>query len=207
MKDAYSFHTSWEDLEAYYARCLEAYTRIYARVGVPEVVSVASDSGMMGGSVSHEFMLLTPIGEDRIATCEACGYRANLEAAESITETPRDAVSEALTLVSTPDIHTIEEICDFLGSEQSRSCKAVVYQRDTDEKYVVLFLRGDLEVNETKLTNYLGCGVHPAVITEAAVLQRGTQYSSTAPSRGQTTSPAARTARATTTPGSIWSAT
>ena len=173
MKDAYSFHTSWEDLERYYARCLEAYSRIYARVGVPEVVSVASDSGMMGGSVSHEFMLLTPIGEDRIATCEACGYRANLEAAESITETPRDAVSEELTLVSTPDIHTIEEICDFLGSEQSRSCKAVVYQRDTDGGYVVLFLRGDLEVNETKLTNYLGSDIHPAVITEECGLHAG----------------------------------
>lgn len=173
MKDAYSFHTSWEDLERYYARCLEAYTRIYARVGVPEVVSVASDSGMMGGSVSHEFMLLTPIGEDRIVTCGACGYRANLEAAENIAETPRDAVSEELTLVSTPDVHTIEEICDFLGSEQSRSCKAVVYQRDTDERYVVLFLRGDLEVNETKLTNYLGCSVHPAVITQECGLHAG----------------------------------
>ena len=82
MKDGYSFHTDQADLEAYYKRCLEAYRRIYARVGIPEVLAVASDSGMMGGSVSHEFMLLTPIGEDSIAICEACGYRANMEAAE-----------------------------------------------------------------------------------------------------------------------------
>ena len=76
MKDAYSFHTSQQDLERYYARCRRAYERIFARAGLPEVVSVASDSGMMGGSLSHEFMLLTPAGEDSVAVCGACGYRA-----------------------------------------------------------------------------------------------------------------------------------
>lgn len=80
MKDAYSFHTSQQDLERYYARCHRAYERIFARAGLPEVVSVASDSGMMGGSLSHEFMLLTPAGEDSVAVCGACGYRANVEA-------------------------------------------------------------------------------------------------------------------------------
>ena len=84
MKDAYSFHTSEEDLKEYYARCHKAYERIYERVGLPEVVSVASDSGMMGGSVSHEFMLLTPVGEDSIVICKECGYRANMEAAECV---------------------------------------------------------------------------------------------------------------------------
>ena len=84
MKDAYSFHTSQEDLESYYARCHRAYERIFARVGLPEVISVASDSGMMGGKVSHEFMLLTPVGEDSIVLCQCCSYRANLEAAGNI---------------------------------------------------------------------------------------------------------------------------
>ena len=69
MKDAYSFHTSQEDLERYYQICYDAYNRIFARAGIPEVVTVASDSGMMGGSLSHEYMLLTPIGEDSIAIC------------------------------------------------------------------------------------------------------------------------------------------
>ena len=69
MKDAYSFHTSQEDLEAYYKRCYDAYHRIFARCGIPETVAVKSDSGMMGGSVSHEYMLLTPCGEDSIAIC------------------------------------------------------------------------------------------------------------------------------------------
>lgn len=173
MKDAYSFHTSQEDLEQYYDRCFKAYERIFARAGVPEVISVASDSGMMGGSISHEFMLLTPVGEDSIAVCSQCDYRANMEAAESIIHNERDAVSEPLAMVHTPDIHTIEDICNFLGSETYRSCKAVVYQRNSDDKYIVLFIRGDLEVNETKLTNYLGFDVHPAVITEECGLTAG----------------------------------
>lgn len=173
MKDAYSFHTSQEDLDAYYDRCFAAYQRIFARAGVPEVISVASDSGMMGGSVSHEFMLLTPVGEDSIAICGECGYRANMEAAESIVPDTRDAVSQELKLVHTPDIHTIEDVCEFLKMPQEKSCKAVAYQREGDNGFIVVFIRGDLDVNETKLTNYLGCGVHPAVITEGCGLNAG----------------------------------
>lgn len=173
MKDAYSFHTNQEDLEAYYARCLAAYERIYTRAGIPEVIAVASDSGMMGGSISHEFMLLTPIGEDSIAICQDCDYRANMETAESIIHNQADAVSEPLTLVHTPNVSSIEELCSFLKLPKERSCKAVAYQRDTDDSYVLLFLRGDLEVNETKLTNYLGCSIHPAVITEDCGLCAG----------------------------------
>ncbi len=173
MKDAYSFHTSQEDLEEYYMRCHKAYERIFARAGVPEVISVASDSGMMGGNISHEFMLLTPVGEDSIAICSDCDYRANMEAAESIILNTKDDSSEALTKVATPDQHTIEEVCDFLGSDTKKSCKAVVYQRNADDSYVVLFIRGDLEINETKVTNFLGCEIHPAIITEECGLNAG----------------------------------
>ncbi len=173
MKDAYSFHTSQEDLEEYYMRCHKAYERIFARAGVPEVISVASDSGMMGGNISHEFMLLTPVGEDSIAICSDCDYRANMEAAESIILNTKDDSSEALTKVATPDQHTIEEVCDFLGSDATKSCKAVVYQRNADDSYVVLFIRGDLEINETKVTNFLGCEIHPAIITEECGLNAG----------------------------------
>jgi prolyl-tRNA synthetase len=173
MKDAYSFHTSNEDLEQYYDKCLHAYERIFARAGIPEVISVASDSGMMGGSLSHEFMLLTPIGEDSIAVCQECDYRANMEAAESIIENERSEVSKELTLVHTPDIHTIEDVCNFLNMPKEKSCKAVVYQKNSNDEYVVLFIRGDLDVNETKLTNYLGDEIHPAVITEECGLNAG----------------------------------
>lgn len=173
MKDAYSFHTSQADLENYYDKCHKAYERIYARVGLPKVISVASDPGMMGGNISHEFMLLTPIGEDAIAICTECDYRANMEAAECIIHNKRNDASDKLTLVHTPNIHTIEEVCKFLHCDEKTSCKAVVYQRNSDDHYIVLFIRGDLEVNETKLTNYLGYDIHPAVITEESGLNAG----------------------------------
>lgn len=173
MKDAYSFHTIQEDLEQYYEKCHAAYERIFERVGVPEVVSVKSDSGMMGGNISHEFMLLTPVGEDSIVLCDSCDYRANMEAAENISDIARDAESAALEKVYTPNVHTIEDVCNFFGDETKNSCKAVVYQQNVDDKYVVLFIRGDLEVNETKLVNFLGEQVHAAVITEECGLNAG----------------------------------
>lgn len=173
MKDAYSFHTSQEDLEQYYEKCHAAYERIFERVGVPEVVSVKSDSGMMGGNISHEFMLLTPVGEDSIVLCDSCDYRANMEAAENISDIARDAESAALEKVYTSNVHTIEDVCNFFGDETKNSCKAVVYQQNVDDKYVVLFIRGDLEVNETKLVNFLGEQVHAAVITEECGLNAG----------------------------------
>ncbi|MDE6320466.1 MAG: proline--tRNA ligase [Lachnospiraceae bacterium] len=173
MKDAYSFHTSQADLEDYYDKCHKAYERIYAKVGLPEVISVASDSGMMGGNISHEFMLLTPIGEDSIAICTKCDYRANMEAAECIIHNERSDASQELVLVHTPNIYTIEDVCEFLHCDEKTSCKAVVYQRNLDDHYIVLFIRGDLAVNETKLTNYLGCDIHPAIITEESGLNAG----------------------------------
>lgn len=173
MKDAYSFHTSQEDLEAYYDRAYKAYDKIYARCGVPEVIAVKSDSGMMGGSVSHEFMLLTPIGEDSIAICDECGYSANMEAAPSIIEVERDEVSNEIEKVATPDQESIEDVCRFLNVPFEKSCKAVVYQKNSDDSYVVIFLRGDLEVNETKVTNFIGDNIHPAVITAESGLCAG----------------------------------
>ena len=173
MKDAYSFHTSQEDLEQYYAKCHKAYERIFARVGIPEVISIASDSGMMGGSISHEFMLLTDIGEDSIVICNECDYRANMEATPNVVEYVRTEESKALEKVATPGKQTIEEVSAFLGVEAKDTCKAVVYQQNKDDKYVVLFLRGDYDVNETKLTNYLGCDVHPATITDDCGLVAG----------------------------------
>ena len=173
MKDAYSFHTSQEDLERYYDICYKAYERIFARAGIPEVITVASDSGMMGGKISHEYMLLTPIGEDSIAVCSECDYRANMEAAESIITNEMTGDSKELELVHTPDIHTIEDICNFLKTPLEESCKAVVYQKNMTDEYVVIFVRGDLDINETKLTNYLCEAVHPAVITDDCGLFAG----------------------------------
>ena len=173
MKDAYSFHTSQEDLEAYYDRCYRAYERIYARAGVPEVIAVKSDSGMMGGKVSHEFMLLTDIGEDSIVICPECGFRANMEACDAITENVADETLEPLTEVFTGEAKTIEEVGKLLKVTDEKTCKAVVYQRNADDSYVLIFVRGDKEVNETKLTNYLKAEIHPAVDVENANLAAG----------------------------------
>jgi len=172
MKDAYSFHTSQEDLEQYYDQCHKAYERIYARAGVPEVVSVAADSGMMGGKISHEFMLLTPVGEDLLVICPNCDYRANMEAAENITKLIDNTQAE-LELVHTPQQKTIEEVAAFLQTTQDKCCKAVVYQRKADNSYVVVFMRGDLELQENKLAKHVGCEIYPATITEESGICAG----------------------------------
>ncbi len=172
MKDAYSFHTSQEDLERYYQICYDAYNRIFARAGVPEVVAVASDSGMMGGKVSHEYMLLTDVGEDSIVICESCNYRANMEAAPCIVENEAGEIAP-LEKVATPGVKTIEDLCSFLRIPAQRTCKAVVYQENDTDRYVVAFLRGDLDINETKLRNFLKKEIHPAVITEDCGLCAG----------------------------------
>ena len=168
MKDAYSFHTSQEDLEDYYQKCYDAYNRIFKRAGIPEVVTVKSDSGMMGGSVSHEYMLLTAAGEDTIVLCKECDYRSNMEAAENTVINENAGETEELTCVETPECKTIEAVCEFLHKDILASCKAVVYQKNMDDAYVVAFVRGDYEVNETKLRNLVGEEIHPAEITEDA---------------------------------------
>lgn len=173
MKDAYSFHTTQEDLEAYYERCYKAYERIFARCGLKNVVAVKSDSGMMGGKVSHEFMLLTDIGEDTLVICDDCDYRSNMEAADSITVNDEKYPVEELSEIYTPDIKTIEQLCGKVGRKAKYFCKAVVYRVNEDDSHVVVFIRGDLEVNETKLRNYLGKEIHPAVDIDESLLTPG----------------------------------
>lgn len=173
MKDAYSFHTNQEDLDEYYARCHTAYERIFARAGVPEVISVASDAGMMGGSLSHEFMLLSPVGEDSIVTCECCDFKANMEATANICDLAKADERKALEEFYTPEEKSIDDLCAFLNITPDMTTKAVVYQRETDLSYVVLFLRGDYEVNEAKLKVILGCNIIPATIDENSDLVAG----------------------------------
>ena len=165
MKDAYSFHTSQEDLEQYYDVCYKAYNRVFQRAGVPEVIAVKSDSGMMGGSVSHEYMLLADAGEDSIVICEECGYRANMEAADNKVDNANTLPIGEIEKVYTPNCKSIEEVTNFLGYPVENSCKAVIYQKNMTDEYVIVFTRGDYEINETKLTNYLGEKVHPADVT------------------------------------------
>ena len=173
MKDAYSFHTSQADLEQYYARCYRAYERIFARAGAKNVVAVLSDSGMMGGSISHEFMLLTPIGEDTLVLCSDCDFKANMEAAPCITDNTGLDGEEPLTLVPTPNASTIEDVAAYLHVDPRKTCKCVVYQKNTNDEYVLVFVRGDREVNETKLRNFLREEVHAGKITEESGIVAG----------------------------------
>jgi len=171
MKDAYSFHTSQEDLEQYYMQCHEAYERIYIRAGIPEVVSVQSDSGMMGGKIAHEFMFLTDVGEDTVVTCADCDFRSNMEVAECIVENSA-GTDASLECVSTPDIKTIDDLCTLFSITAEKTCKAVLYRKNDTLELVVVFVRGDLDVNETKVSNFLKEKVHP----DTSTLTDGIEY-------------------------------
>ncbi len=161
MKDAYSFHTSAQDLEHYYMECFRAYQRIFARAGVPEVVAIQSDTGMMGGKVAHEFTLLTEVGEDTVVTCDSCRYLANQEVAKGKIEGFAEA-PKPLEKVATPGKKTIEEVAGFLGIAPRQTVKAVFYQEDRDGKLVLALIRGDREINESKLSKIIGVQPKPA---------------------------------------------
>lgn len=155
MKDAYSFHATVEDMQDYYKKMYDAYYRIFRRIGLKNFIDIKSDSGMMGGSIAHEYMLLTEVGEDSIVLCNSCDYRANMEVAEC----KRDSVayqSKPLKSVFTDNDKTIEEVGARLNVKADQTIKAVVYavKGDKDE-IVVAFVRGDLEVNEAKLKKAL----------------------------------------------------
>ena len=151
MKDAYSFHETQEDLEKYYYEIHEAYERIYKRIGLRNVISVKSDTGMMGGSVAHEFMFLNHNGEDELVLCNECGYKANQEVAECIYESNEKEDLKSLELVDTGDAKEISEVCDLLKTDAKKCIKAVVFAVKKEDSVVVCFVRGDKEVNEAKL--------------------------------------------------------
>jgi len=154
MKDAYSFHTSQEDLEAYYLRAHEAYERIFRRIGLLNVLSIESNSGMMGGKVSHEFMAVSDCGEDTIFVSPDRKYRANREIAVADWKFEKSPAKE-LEKVATPDCKTIEEVAAFLNVKAENTGKAVFYQDARTGELVFALIRGDFEVNESKLCNAL----------------------------------------------------
>ena len=155
MKDAYSFHTDQADLEKYYDRAHEAYERIFRRIGMKNVLSIKANSGMMGGSVSHEFMAICDCGEDTVITNPDNTYRANREIAVAAWKFEK---GEALPLekVSTPGVKTIEAVAGFLGVKPENTGKAVFYQDAGTGELVFVLIRGDFEVNEVKLANATG---------------------------------------------------
>ncbi len=152
MKDAYSFHTSQEDLEQYYYRCHEAYERIFRRVGMNNVLSIQANSGMMGGKVSHEFMAICDCGEDTVITNPDRSYRANREIAVAAWKFDK-GTPLPLEKVHTPGTKNIEDVANFLNVKAENTGKAVFYQDARTGELIFVLIRGDFEVNEVKLAN------------------------------------------------------
>src|SRR5436190_16535915 len=165
MKDSYSFDMDAAGLDISYKKHYDAYCRIFDRCGLKYMV-VEADSGAMGGSQSHEFMVRTPAGEDQIVSCEKCNYAANLEKATSKLAPVEDLAAEGdgkPLEVHTPGMKTIEDVAKFLGVSPKNKMKTLVLMlEDADAKTgkvktqaVVLLMRGDHQMNETKLSSVL----------------------------------------------------
>jgi prolyl-tRNA synthetase len=166
MKDAYSCDRDEAGLDASYEAQKGAYVRIFERLGL-ETVVVSSDVGIMGGSLAHEFMVINPAGEDVLVLCENCGYAANRQVARVPREEP--AAEDALPLeeVATPGTTTIASLAAFLEIGPERTAKAAFFVAG-DGRLVTAIVRGDHEVNETKLANAVGAttGLRPATVEE-----------------------------------------
>lgn len=153
MKDAYSFATSQEELDKEYANMWQAYTNIFNRCGLA-TKAVQSDSGAIGGSVSHEFMVITDTdaGENDVFYCDDCDYAANSNHAVSkLPQTVVEGNFEKTEIVDTPNTHSIEELCEYLNIPATIILKTLVYI--VDKKPVLALIRGDKQVEETKLLN------------------------------------------------------
>lgn len=160
MKDAYTLDATAEGLDKGYMLHDKAYRNIFDRCGLDYFV-VGASSGTMGGSGSEEFMVKSDAGEDNVAHCTECDYAANLEVATSnVDSKKRDNNSKEVKEISTPNVKTINELCEFLKIDETQCAKSRVYI--TDEKPVLVLMLGNDEVNETKLQKELGVNVRPA---------------------------------------------
>ncbi|HLA19270.1 MAG TPA: proline--tRNA ligase [Dehalococcoidia bacterium] len=154
MKDLYSFDTDFDGLDVSYRKMFDAYNRVFERCGVPTVPALA-DSGAMGGRDTHEFVFLTEHGEDSCLLCPRCGYAANAEVAAFVKEAAHSGDRPApVEEIPTPGLYTIQALADHLGIPTSKTCKAVFYAADGQPVFVAI--RGDMDVNESKLRHVLG---------------------------------------------------
>ena len=184
MKDSYTLDADDEGLDKQYQAHFDAYFRIFQRCGLP-VVSVQSDVGMMGGKMAHEYMYLSPVGEDTLIICPECGYIANRQVAAF--QKAEAASEEMLPIekVATPEVKTIEDLTAFLEIEKARTAKAVfmmgtfVDGEESHDKLVFAVIRGDMDVNETKLANAAGAmALRPAVDEEIKAIGAVPGYAS-----------------------------
>ncbi|MFQ5862037.1 MAG: proline--tRNA ligase [Candidatus Brocadiales bacterium] len=153
MKDAYSFDVDGEGLDKSYKKMYDAYCRIFDRCGL-DYTPVEADTGVMGGDVSHEFMVPSEVGEDFLARCAGCSYSVNRERAEPAPLPAEHDGLQAMKSVSTPRVTTIAQVSEFLHIEPSKMVKTLIYK--VEGKPVAVLVRGDHEVNETRLVKVLG---------------------------------------------------
>jgi prolyl-tRNA synthetase len=181
MKDSYSFDRDVESLQRVYDAHHAAYLRIYERCGLEDVVSVQSDTGMMGGRLAHEFMYPTPIGEDTLVRCRSCGRAANQQVARFRKHREENGEPRDLERVPTPGMATIESLAEFLDVSATQTAKAVFFTANVGggEKLVMAMVRGDHEVNETKLANAAGAtALRPATVDEIRAVGAEPGYAS-----------------------------
>ena len=173
MKDAYSFHTSFEDLQREYRNMYDAYSRIFTRLGL-KFRAVAADTGAIGGTGSHEFHVLADSGEDAIAFCPTSDFAANVELAEAVAPAaPRPTATEPMREVETPSRKTIEEVSEFLGIGPDRVLKAVALI--AEDRLVIVLLRGDHTLNEVKLGKLPGLAEFRMATEEEIVRHTGSR--------------------------------
>jgi prolyl-tRNA synthetase len=180
MKDAYSLDKDERGLDEQYRTLYKTYFRIFARCGLP-AIAVGADVGIMGGSMAHEFMYLTPIGEDTILICDHCGYTANRQVARFRKSVPEAEEQRPVEKVATPDTSTIETLANSLQIPKSSTAKAVflVATVEDSERFVFAVVRGDMELNETKLANAVGAsGLRPALPEEVRAVGAEPGYGS-----------------------------
>jgi len=171
MKDAYSFDIGWDEADVSYKAMYEAYKRIFKRCGLRTKI-VEADTGAMGGSSSHEFMVLADSGEDGIVECKKCSYAANLERAESRISGPVefDGAEKEIEEVATPNLRSVEEVAAFFKSPPARLIKTLIYK--VDEEAVAVLVPGDRDVNEIKLARVLG--VEELELADDAMIEKAT---------------------------------
>ncbi len=171
MKDLYSFDKDVEGMNVSYKKMYDAYTKIFTRCGL-EFRPVEADNGAIGGGHSHEFTVLADAGESNIAYCTQCDYAASDEKAEmKPIETPAEEM-QPLEKIETPATNTIDSLVEFLGVTIEKTIKAVAYQTDKDE-LVLVFVRGDHDVNETKVINLLDDALELRMADEEAIIAAG----------------------------------
>ena len=166
MKDAYSFDVDEAGLDKSYQDMFDAYTKIFARCELDNA-PVQADSGAIGGAYSAEFMVKSEVGEDEIVFCKECDYAANIEKAVSVNHEPCKEEMLELEEVETPEIKTIEDLHKFMNTDASKCAKTLIF--DADGKSVAVVVRGDRDVNDTKVANAVGGVVEMEMASEEMV--------------------------------------